>query len=780
MKPFLRKVRAFTLVEILVALGIVAVLGSVGYVSVTGVREQAASGKLEQDVRVLNNAIDSYLASGGSLDGVTTASAVLAKLKTRASTASAAATLGSVGSFVDPRTQTVTQTSAEAASSTPRAYFTSSPSPRFFTATTGAAGIKEFTLDETAAAGAPATENRTQTLAEGSTWIWNYTNATPPAAPAMLVPTAVDAAVTLSSGTVVLPLQPPTITPAGGARALNLFPIGVSFAANPNPAGSSAIYYSVNNGPYVLYVGTQFPANPGDIVRALCVTLDPSRYSNSGTVQETYDMTPLQLVVSLSAPASVTYAQAGGAMIGQAAQTPPNATVNLVSTVPSAYLTGANFSIRYTTDGTDPFSSGTAVTYTNFVNGTYSSPQISLALANFRTNGTNVFIPIRAGALAINPTWFISSALVSNSVTASLTTIGSPTVSPTNQTGVSLVRVSMTNPTVNAPNTNLTIRYTTNGTVPTASSTLYSAPFDLTPFAVNEQKVVTAVAFPPASLSAWFNASASASVTYTGPTPPNWSTAGGILINGGTFANNSLIRGSVTVATSTNGIQPNLVINNNGGVTGDMFVPGTPTVSGIATNRVINLNGAVTPTNYTITFGNNATLGGNVYRRINPQIAMPTVTAPTGLTNRANASSGTLLPGIYNTVSPGNNGSITLGVPGTNVSRYVFTNFTSGNNVRINVVGPVELFLNPGANVTVSTGNNMVVGNSTNPAWLNIRMLSGNFRLANNGTVYGSVSAPRGTVTFDNNTTFNGGVTAGTFNLQNNGAGIVFSLPPPL
>lgn len=777
MKPFLRKVRAFTLVEILVALGIVAVLGSVGYVSVTGVREQAASGKLEQDVRVLNNAIDSYLASGGSLDGVTTASAVLAKLKTRASTASAAATLGSVGSFVDPRTQAVTQSTDEAASSTPRAYFTSSPSPRFFTATTGAAGIKEFTLDETAAAGAPATENRTQTLAEGSTWIWNYTNATPPAAPAMLVPTAVDAAVTFSSGTVALPLQPPVISPSGSTLPLGSFPQLLSIA-NPNPAGASAIYYSINNGPYVLYVA-QFNANPGDIVRALCVTLDPSRYYNSGTVTETYTVTPLQLVVSLSAPASVTYAQAGGAMIGQAAQTPPNATVNLVSTVPSAYLTGANFSIRYTTDGTDPFSSGTAVTYTNFVNGTYSSPQISLALANFRTNGTNVFIPIRAGAQAINTAWFTSSALVSNSVTASLTTIGSPTVSPTNQTGVSLVRVSMTNPTVNAPNTNLTIRYTTNGTVPTASSTLYSAPFDLTPFAVNEQKVVTTVAFPPASLTGWFNASASASVTYTGPNF-NFGSAGGILINGGTFANNSLIRGSVTVATSTNGIQPSLVVNNNGGVTGDLFVPGTPTVSGIATNRVINLNGAVTPTNYTITFGNNATLGGNVYRRINPQVALPTVIAPTGLNNRANASSGTLLPGIYNTVSPGNNGIITLGVPGTDVSRYVFTNLTSGNNVRINVVGPVELFLNPGANVTVSTGNGMIVGNSTNPAWLNIRMLSGNFRLANNGTVYGSISAPNGTVTFDNNTTFNGGVTAGTFNLQNNGAGIVFSLPPPL
>lgn len=777
MKPPPQAARAFTLVEILVALGIVAILGTVGYVSITGVREQAASSKLEQDVKVLNNAIDTYLASGGSMAGVTTASGALARLKTRANAASVEATLGATGSFVDPRTQAVIQTSAEAASSAPRAYFTASPSPRFFTATSGAAGIKEFTLDEAAAAAAPVTEGRSQTMAQGSTWIWNYEDTAPPQAPAMLVPTAVDASVSLPPGTVVLPLQPPVISPAGSTLTLDSYPLPVAIA-NPNPSGSSAIYYSVQNGPYVLYVA-QFNVNPGDVVRAVAVTLDPSRYYSSGTVTETYSVSPLQLVVGVNAPSSLTYAQVGGAINGQAVQTAPNATVTLISSVPSQYRSSANFSIRYTMDGSDPTAAGNSAAQTgpSFI-GTFNSPQISLNLTNW---GTNSSITIRAAAVpTTNTTWFISSAVAQATVQAAQTALGAPTITPGAQRVLTSLTVTNTAPvSVPVAGGGVSLRYTTDNTVPSASlGTVYSAPFVLGPFSINQQRTVRAITLPPATLSNWFTASPVTSVTYNGPNF-NYRTGGGLLISGGTFANNATVRGSITVATVTNGSQPNITFSQNSETIGDVFLPGTPTVTGVSTNRIIDLDGSITPTNYTIRFENNSVLTGSVYRRIDPQVVMPTVTAPTGLTTFTNTvTSGALASGRYTKIDVPNNGAITLGVAGsTNATVYRFDSPVFGTGISVNVVGPVVLAIS--GNFEVKPG--MVMGNVNNPEWLQVEVLNGaSFTLKQNATFYGTIKNPTGTVTFENNTVFVGGVVARTFNLENNGDGIVFSLPPPI
>jgi hypothetical protein len=131
-------------------------------------------------------------------------------------------------------------------------------------------------------------------------------------------------------------------------------------------------------------------------------------------------------------------------------------------------------------------------------------------------------------------------------------------------------------------------------------------------------------------------------------------------------------------------------------------------------------------------------------------------------------------------VNPNNNATITLGVAGaTQPSVYSFDTLAVGNGAKVNIVGPVVLTLNPGSTSTISIQNNVVVGNSLHPEWLQIKMYTGNLNLGNNGTLYGSVLAPQGTVTFENNSGFNGSVTAKTFLLNNNGAGITFSLPPP-
>lgn len=816
MKPFLQAVRAFTLVEILVAMGIVAILGTVGYVSITGVREQASSSKLEQDVKVLNNAIDAYLASGGSMDGVTTGTAALAKLKTRANAASAAATLGPSGAFIDPRTEVVAQTADEAATSALRAYFTTSPAPRFITATSGAAGIKEFTLNEVAAAAAPVTEGRSQPIAQGSTWVWNYEDQAPPEAPAMLVPTAVDAAVTLVSGSTALPLQPPAITPAGGTFAITGFPLAVTIS-NPNPTGVSAIYYSINNGPYVLYV-TQFNANPGDIVRALCVTLDPSRYYNSGTVTETYGVTPLQLAVSVNAPGSVTYGQAGGIFYlggaAQPAQTPSTATISLLSAVPGQYAGTNNFVVRYTTDGSDPRTNSSAPT----------ASSVSLALSNW---GATNSLTIRAAAVALNTAWFTSSAVATSTVTANPVALGVPQIFPTNPTVTASVTVTISNPITAIPATNLVLRYTTNGAVPSVTnSTIYSGPFSLLGFTANEQRTVSAASFAPSGiLSNWFTPSATATAGYTGA-----SSIGGIpsgaLVGAATL--NSTFNGNITIAYPTNGSVANITYNQNAVINGSLYVPGTPRVAqnspyipqwtptndlqfsnriyGIVEGqarspRVVDLTGPTTPTNYVITFNNNSYITGKIFRRIERYSLQPLntsnfppktssaslslngpVASPLNPSNVATVTLNTtavgsvpLLPGTYGAMTANNNSKFVLGNaadPDTPVT-YNFDQLTLNSGADLVIVGKVILNLKGGFNLS----NGAVVGDVNNPDRLQINVWSSNVNVASGSSVYGRIFAPNNTIAFNNGSVLVGSVSAKTLEL--NSTSIVFSLAPP-
>jgi hypothetical protein len=287
------------------------------------------------------------------------------------------------------------------------------------------------------------------------------------------------------------------------------------------------------------------------------------------------------------------------------------------------------------------------------------------------------------------------------------------------------------------------------------------------------------VAVGPTNYSQWFTPSGVVSAVYSGPNFNYGAITGGVLISGGTIGNNASLRGSVVIARVTNGTQPNLTFNNNTALTGDIFAPGTPRVVGLATNRIVDLDGDINPTNYTVTIGSGVAFSGTVYRRITP-VVMPSVTLPTGLTPRGSASSGTLLPGYYTRINPGNNATVTLGVAGSTTPLvYLVDSFSTGNGAQVNVVGPVILVLNPGASSTINIANNVVVGNSSRPDWLQIQMVTGNLTLGNNGFLYGTVLAPSGTVNFENNSTFSGAVTARTFLLNNNGAGITFSLPPP-
>ncbi len=755
----------FSLVEILVAIAAIGVLATVGIVTVTGVPDAARKKKLDQDVAIVNNAIDAYLLAGGDAAQLSEGNVINA-LKQRVAAQGAADIVGPQGPFLDPTVITMPTDFSWSA------LYTTDPTPRFYVAqvTTGVI----FGHGPAMAVGGAAERPD----AARPSWVWTYTDATAPTEPAAFVPTAIDGGYTATNApSVAVTLAAPVISP--GSQTLNLwgFPLQVSIA-NPNPSGSSRVYYKAGTGNYTLYDNTPFNVDPETTLSAVAVSLDPSRFYNSSVATATYSVTPLELAVQVNSPGSVTYAQAGGLLVGVAQQSPATATITLENTnIPAPYLRSANFNVRYTTDGSDPLSSGTATNGAAF-SGYYSPVSVSLALAAW---GTNTNIVIRAAALAANTSWFVSSPVDESTVTISPTVLPSPTISPAAGNYAGAIAVTVSNASTNVPS-DITGYYTTNGSTPAPGNGVSfstTAGFSFGPFAYGASGTVKAVACGPASYSQWFTQSIVNSVTYTGPNY-NAGTSGGVLISGGAFANNSIIRGSVIVASVATGQQqPNLTLANNGSVTGNVYLPGTPTVTGIATNRIINLDGPITPTNYTFTVGNNGTVSGNVYRRITPT-PLPTVTNPTGLVTRSNQSSGTLLPGAYNTVSPNNGATITLGIAGaTNPAIYSITNFSVNNNARVNIVGPVILTLDPGASKTISIANNVVLGNVDHPEWLQLNMYSGNLTLGNNGYLYAAVKAPTSTVTFENNTVFRGSVTAKTFNLENNGAGIVFTLAPP-
>ena len=765
-------------------IGILGLLATVAVPLVSGVPDAAKKRKLEQDVAIVNNAIDSYLASGGDAANLTSDN-VISALKSRVTGGVLAEMTGPRGPFLDTR---VITNSTDFAWS---ALFTTDPHPRFYVAKS----TNGVVFDKGPATAVGGVAERPD--AARPSWLWTYGEASAPAESEAFVPLAVDSGVaSTNAAQAAVTLGAPIISPSSLTANLWAFPKQVTIA-NTNAEGSSRVYYKIGNGNYTLFDDTPFSVDPGASVAAVCVSLDPSRYYNSAASYASYSVIPLALAVRIDAPASVTYAQAGGLMQGLDQMSPAQATITLEDTanllngnpdnllsdeagddkyIPGSYVKSVNFTVRYTTDGSDPLTSQTAQTAAAF-NGYFSPVAVSLALAAW---GTNSVLPIRAAAVAVNTNWFLSSPVVSASASINPTALPSPTITPGADRFVTAIPVTVSNSTTNVP-VGMLSYYTTNGSTPAAGSGVSfatAASFSMGPLAYGATGTVKAAAYGPTDYSRWFTASSVNSITYSGP---NYTagTGGGVLITGGTFANNSAIRGSVIVASVATGTQPNLTLANNGSVTGDVFLPGTPTVTGIATNRVINLDGPVNPTNYTFAVGGGTTtIGGNVYRRITPT-PLPAVTNPTGLVTRSNQSSGTLLPGSYNTVSPGNNQSITLGIAGaTNPAVYSITNFTTGNNVTVNVVGPVILTLNPGASKTISIANNVVVGNVSHPEWLQFSMYSGNLDLGNNGTLYAAVSAPNGTVTFENNAIFRGSVTAKTFNLENNGSGIVFTLPP--
>jgi len=754
----------FALIEIVAVLAVISVLSGLGYVAVTGMNEAAQARKLEADVATVNSAIQIYLANGGNLDGQD-AAGVIGKLKTVAN-ADKDKMLGLKSSFLDPRTTLETQSGTEAASTQLRATWNGSS---FVTSRSGGAGIKGFTIDDSVPVSAAFTEERSRTKDASATgWVWAHANATVTSASASSIATSPSVngnPASSTSSSVATALQPPTFSPGTGSSALTAFPLSVSLS-NPNPGGSSQIYYS--SGATLQLYNTSFTAMPGATYRAVAFSLNPALYTTSGPATATYSATPFPLVLTSVSPSTVRYDEVGGTLTGVAA--PAQKTVNYTVTAPGVDTTlfPPPNSVKYSTgSGTDP------------TTGTTYAGSVALNYANW---GTSESLTLRGIALAGSSAYYTDSTVLETQIGITRIQLNAPTIAQASQIVYMPLGITINDAPTGNP-AGRRIYYTTDGTAPSATNgNLYTGSFVLPPPAVNSSTTLKARTVAPEGMDAWFTASSEAQAIYTGLNFDFYN-VDGVLIGGGNIANRAALNGSV-VLVSVAGTQPDVVFNNNSMATGDIYAPGTPyvTINGDnaeGTARVVDLNGAVDPVHtYTIRIENNAVVG-KIYRRITP-VSLPVVTLPTGLVERGDAHSGTLLPGHYDEVELGNGAVITLGVEGaTTPSQYVFDHFSSMNNAQIRVVGPVTLTLNPGVGSVVEIKNNMVFGNVANPSWLNIRMYTGGITLGNGGYLYGTISAPNGTVTFENGSTFQGGVASRYLVVSNTATGVVFSLPPP-
>jgi type II secretory pathway pseudopilin PulG len=815
----------FTLVEILLIVAVIGVMSGVAIVSITNMHESTRVSKLTADVATINAAIQVYAVNGGTLPATATPQQILDKLKTRADSSSAATIAGLHGSVVDRRLHTEMQTSSEGAGTQTRALW-DTEKQRFVIATNGGIGVKNFLLDDSLAATDPGTESRTATVKTGSGgWVWDYADVAPTArgGTGAAAGTFINGTGPTLSSPGTLPLDPPTFTPTGGAFHLISFPLSISLSDPTNNPGTSQIIYSAGGGSK-LYL-SPITATPGMGVTAYARSSDLDHWTDSAPVTHTYTVIPVNLSVSLASPAaSLTYAQAGGAMTSGTTQTPAPATVTLnsIPEIPSAYLTSTKFQIYYTYGGANPLTTGTAGPS---FSGSYVSPSIPTALGNW---GSASSLVITAAARAIDTTMFASSPAVATTINITRTALTSPVIDPPSGSKATDLPVSIATASGSDYPVGYRIYYTLDGTDPgntggePTSGTLYTGSFN-SGAGTNGVVVVNARVYGPAGYGQWFTPSATAANTYNTITLADGALVGSANLNG-TFV------GSLVYAAPSSGTMNSITFNSGARImSGNLYLPGTPTIrrtngttwsaandslfasviqgwefdsSGTktvqTTPRVIDENGSVTPNNYSVTFNNSALLEGKVVRRHNspafPTIAPPAPPDSSGSTslnsppatalsasqyssitiNSSNVGDVSLNSGHYANLTANNGTSFVLGDPlHPDVTQYYSIqslNLNSSSDIKI--VGKVIITVAG----TINLNSGSVLGDPDHPEWLQLQFSSGNMNANSGSSIYGQLVAPTGTVTFNAGSIFQGSVT--TQSLTINSSSVVFNLPP--
>lgn len=808
---------AFTLIEVLIVIGVISILGGVSIAVIGGASESARVSKLENDVATINAAIQVYQASGGVLPSSPTPTDVLDKLKTKATAASGSKIAGFRGSVIDLRLKAEMLGGSDTGQE--RAIWDST-TQRFLVTTTGTDGVKRFLLDDAEGARDYTPEDRDQSnqLGDNSNWVWDYNDQNPTAPTGPVTPGTGTAAGTNpppNSGPQKLAM-PTFSTPPGEHVPLNTFDLTISLI-NPNPSGVSDVFYNAGGG-YTRYTGpVTVPA--GGSLTAQARTIDPDRWTTSDPNQGTWNPEPVTPVINITAPSSMTYAEAGGAMSSGTTPAPASSvSITNLSEIPEKYRTTSTMKVHYTLDNSDPLAANTE-------NASFGTVPVPLSVSSW---GTSSEISVKAVAKSSHP-FFTNSEAKSQPIGISPMSLAAPGIDPPSGAKAVDLPVSISLPTGQALPTGARIYYTVDGTDPgnlngnPTGGTLYTGQFN-SGAGTDGVVVVTARVYGPEGYGQWFTPSSPSSNTYASITLADGALVGSATLNG-TFV------GSLVYASPPSGGTMNdITFNSNAKILkGNLYLPGQPKVK--RTNgtiwslpndslfssvilgwefnsagertvqtipRVIDEDGSIKPDNYSVTFNNSATLEGKVIRRHNSP-AFPTIpppppadsngsislnsppSGPISSSQYANVTINTsavgdvqLNAGHYSNLTANNGTSFILGDPqNPEVTQYYsFQSLNLNSSSGLKIVGKVVITVGNGINLNSGS----VLGNADHPEWLQLQFSSGSMSANSGSTVYAQLVAPTGSVTFNAGSIFRGSVTAQSLTINSNG--VVFSLPP--
>jgi prepilin-type N-terminal cleavage/methylation domain-containing protein len=828
MKADSRCARGFSLVEILVVIAVVGILATVAIPVVTGVPDAAKKDKLEQDVVVVNNAIDSYLAAGGAAANLTAAN-VLTVLKSRVYGGMPAEMMGPQGPFLDPTVvtnRTDFQWSARFTTNPPSSSSTNNNARRpRFVVEKSTEGVVFGRGPAMAIGGVAERPDEAR-----PSWLWSYAEATPPPQVGGFTPLAVDEGFAFTNpSTSISNLGPPVLSPGSLTNTLGGFPVSVVIN-NTNTNSPSRIYYRSGSGGYTLYDGAPISVGPGTTLTALCVSLDPSRFRNSPETNGFYGVIPLQLAVKVTAPSSVTYAEAGGLMQGIGQLQSARVLITLEDTnnmlegaadnlllletnrpddrfIPAQYLNNLNFTIRYTTDGSDPATNG--VSGPSF-SGFFSPVIVNLGLAVW----TNTSVVVRAIAIAATNAPMFQSMSNAASATSSIRATDLPVeIIPANPIGLpDVLQLRLAVPVPVGVRT----YYTINEDPPLTSEsgglvrttpipTLYVGPFAGPTVAYN----LNAQATGPAGSERWF--SSPANEAQYAPIRVLDPKLVGANISGGDV-NGSFV-GSIFVSAPAN-----LGIFNAGGTVtrGNLYLPGLPeievtgqqggttivaqgvtnysgsppvprsiiagkeyTATGqladpqLDTRQIVTQGGGTYTNPYTVKITTSTFIEGKIFRNVDVPtntVTPPNRTATNRITGNFDGLSSNTVPlasGFYsnNITLDKTNAVLRLGSLTSNtneVTQYIFrdVNWSKG---RIEIIGRVQIIFDTGF---VNSG--VIIGSSNTVDQLSVFVTAADadVEFKSGGQFFGNLWLTNGTppkrndVTVGNDSALYGSVTA--------------------
>lgn len=288
------RISGATLVEVLIAASIVAILAAGAVHILSGLKSSSELAKLRNDVTSINQAVAVYRAFGGSLDSARTPQEVLAHLRTRADAVSSEQNAGLSGQMLDSGIAAVMQSPAEAGRPGPRAIW-NVEDVRFEIVHAGGRGVKCFRIDEALASLPPVEESRTtgMKLATHGEWIWDYSDRAADVTPGL---TEVEKA---GVGLSEIPqkgssgLKAPEFSVRSGTFPATHYNLSL-LLTDPNPAGVSRIVYTVNSGGWTVYNGQAIPVGPESTISAYAESID-SKWGNSDIVKERFKVTPVEL-----------------------------------------------------------------------------------------------------------------------------------------------------------------------------------------------------------------------------------------------------------------------------------------------------------------------------------------------------------------------------------------------------------------------------------------------------------------------------------------------------